>query len=386
MDLLELRERMATWEDIHTEFKQWPVASDEVAGTIVSLANTDGGQLILGVDSTRNIIGIGEDPDHVFQAIDNISRHNCIPPVTLVQETVNEGDRVVIVVNVPKGSARPYRTNRGRFFIRTTAGKRDASNEELRRLFQRAGSLYFDESSVDGTSVGDLDLEQFREFLSSAHESVTDTDMERLLGNLHLLDAGRATVAGLVLFGREPQRRIPEARIVAARIRGKDLAGEVIDRRDCAGPIRTLVDCADAVFRTFLRTGHTMKGFEDERRPELPLVALREFTMNAIAHRDYTVASPIRILVFDDRLEIRSPGGLPNSVTLEAMLLGAAHVLRNPTIYAFLARLGLVTDLGSGVVRSVERIRQALGTAPELRTQGMEFVVTILRPPEGGAT
>ncbi|MBI2773241.1 MAG: putative DNA binding domain-containing protein [Chloroflexi bacterium] len=385
MDLLELRERIVRWEDLHTEFKQWPFATDAAAAAIVSFANTDGGQLIVGVDPQRNIVGIDVDPDDAYQWIDNISRQNCLPPVTVVQEHIRDDGRTVIVVNVPKGSQRPYRTNKGQFFVRTTSGKRDASQEELRRLFQKSRSLYFDETSMAGSSIADLDLALFGEFVAQLGARAAEQEPERLLHNLHLMEEGEATIAGLVLFGLDPQRRLPEARVVAARIRGTRLSDEVIDQRECRGSIKSIVDCVDVFFRGSLTTAHRPRGFEDERAPELPVEALREFTMNALAHRDYVVGAAVRLFVFDDRVEIRSPGGLPNTVNMEAILLGAAHVLRNPTIYASLVRMGLVTDLGSGVVRSIDRIRAAIGMDPILRIEGDEFVVKIPRPSAGAA-
>ena len=99
-----------------------------------------------------------------------------------------------------------------------------------------------------------------------------------------------------------------------------------------------------------------------------------------MAHRDYTVPSPVRLLVFDDRVEVRTPGQLPNTVTVEAMRLGAAHILRNPTIYTLLARLGFVTGIGSGVFRLIQAVREATGREAQLVPLATEFVVTLPRP------
>ena len=116
--------------------------------------------------------------------------------------------------------------------------------------------------------------------------------------------------------------------------------------------------------------------------PELPAEVLREALVNAVAHRDYTIAAPIRVLVFDDRLEIRTPGALPNTVTLESLPFGI-HVLRNPMIYGMLLRVGLVTDAGSGIPRIIRLTQQAVGQAPTFRQEGNEFVLTLPRKPEG---
>jgi len=129
-----------------------------------------------------------------------------------------------------------------------------------------------------------------------------------------------------------------------------------------------------------LRVPHVIEGLLPEARPELPEAALREVLINALAHRDYTLAAPVRLFIFDDRVEVRTPGGLPNSVTIEAIRLGAAHVLRNPTIYIMLSRLGLVTDVGSGLYRTIRLVREATGREPDLRLEGAEFVVALPRP------
>jgi len=137
MDVSELRERVVRWEDLHTEFKAWPVHPDDLAASLVAFANTDGGQLVLGVSEEREFRGV-VDADRVTRDVDNVAVNNCEPPITVIQETLRpetEGGTVV-VVNVPKGDMRPYRTNRGVFYIRTSSGRRQASREELLRLFK----------------------------------------------------------------------------------------------------------------------------------------------------------------------------------------------------------------------------------------------------------
>ncbi|MGQ9631839.1 MAG: AlbA family DNA-binding domain-containing protein [bacterium] len=150
MNLVELTARLKKGEGIHTEFKEWPIHPDDLTPSIVAFANTDGGQVILGVDNRGQIVGIDENElDHATQFVDNVAFNNCEPPVTVVQETIrDERGRVTLVVNIPKGDQRPYRTNRGVYYVRTTSGRRQASREELLRLFQSAESLYYDETPI----------------------------------------------------------------------------------------------------------------------------------------------------------------------------------------------------------------------------------------------
>ncbi len=108
------------------------IHADDLAASIIAFANTDGGQMIFGVNDGGEITGLGDETDHVLQFIDNIAFNNCEPPVTVIQETVRDQQgRIVAVVNIPKGDHRPYRTNRGVYYVRTASGRRQASREEL---------------------------------------------------------------------------------------------------------------------------------------------------------------------------------------------------------------------------------------------------------------
>ena len=146
MNLDDLKRRIEKWEDVHTEFKEWPINNVSCAQSLVAFANTDGGQFVIGVSNDKQLVGVA-DPDRVMQWIDNIAYNNCEPPITVIQETVkSEEGRVAVVVNVPKGDQRPYRTNQGDYTIRTTSGKRLASRQELLRLFQASETLFYDET------------------------------------------------------------------------------------------------------------------------------------------------------------------------------------------------------------------------------------------------
>ena len=161
-----------------------------------------------------------------------------------------------------------------------------------------------------------------------------------------------------------------------------DLSAAPSDTEQIQGPLPTLLDDAVRFLRAHLLTPHRIQGFEPEAYPELPEDALRETLVNALAHRDYTIPAPVRLFIFDDRVEVRTPGGLPNSVTIEAIKLGAAHVLRNPTLYTLFSRLGLVTGIGSGVFRTIQWVREATGKEPAIFQEGNELVVSLPRGQE----
>jgi ATP-dependent DNA helicase RecG len=142
--------------------------------------------------------------------------------------------------------------------------------------------------------------------------------------------------------------------------------------------MRQMLEDSIRFLEIHLRRYHKIKRLEPEAKLELPIEVLREALVNALAHRDYTIPAPIRVIVFTDRTEIHTPGQLPNGVTIDSIRLGV-HVLRNPTIYNIFLKLGLVTDAGSGVPRMIRLTRQATNQEPDFRIVGHEFIVAFPR-------
>lgn len=380
MNRLELMERIRRGEDLHTEFKATDAHLDDIAAAMVAFANTDGGQLIFGISDEGQIVGV-KDTDRLMQRIDQIAYQNCEPPLTVLQETIPTPEGTVVVVHVPKGDQRPYRTSRGDYFIRTTTGQRRASRQELLRLFQAVESLFFEETLILRAGLGDIDVATFARFCAQILGE-TETQPDTLLVNWRLVREreGRKhpTAAALLLFGREPQKYLPYAYVTAARIPGRDPSGEPSDAKRIEGTLFQMLEDAARFLNLHLRTAHQIRGFEPEIYPELPEKALREVVVNALVHRDYTIYAPIRIFILDDRVEVRSPGLLPNTVTVEMIRAGLAHVLRNPLLYTSL-RAGFVTDTGQGLRRAMRLVKEAIGREPEIREEGNETVVVIPR-------
>jgi len=377
MDTLDLLERIASRRSPGTRFRRFVGSEDELAKDLTAFANTDGGQLIVGVADDRSVVGVG-DADALHRAVDNVAYNNCEPPITVVQETVSVEGKTVVVVNVPKGAQRPYRTKRGRYHIRTTSGCRDASREELLRLFQATESLFYDETPLPRLGLDDLNLEALDRFLDQTGQRRLAGDPARLLRNWGLLAGGHPTIAGLLLFGREPQAHLPFAQINAARFPGLDVVAPPSDRKDITGRLLDMLADAERFLHLQLRRPHVIRGFEPEPRPELPDEALREALVNAVAHRDYTVAGPVRLFVFDDRVEIRTPGKPPNSIDAEAMRAGV-HVVRNPRVYSRISDAGMVTRAGSGIPRIVALVRDATGEDIGIDVREYEVLLSIPR-------
>jgi len=375
----ELRARIKRWEDLHTEFKLEAIHPDDLSAALVAFANADGGQLIIGVSEERKVIGV-RDTAKLRHYVDNVALNNCVPPLTISQDAVPYRGKEVVVVSVGKGEQRPYRTSRGVYYIRTSSGRRQASREELLRLFQASESLYYDETALSRLGVEEISLDALRQFLEQTAQSpaLLEIAPERLLRSWRLTAGGHPTVAGIVLFGRDPQLHLPHAQINAARIPGTELANEPSDRKDLKGRLLDVVDQAMRFLYLHLRIPHKIRRLEAEPQPELPAEALREAVVNAVAHRDYTVAGPIRLFVFDDRVELHSPGRAPNTVDEGAMRAGV-HVVRNPYIYARLSDAGLVTRAGSGIPRIVKLVRQATGKDVTIGLREFEVLLSLPR-------
>ncbi len=381
MNEIELRELIIKGEGHHLEFKQEEENNNDYAKAIVSFANTDGGKILIGIKDDGTIVGVSNS-DSIMQRIGNIAYNNCEPPITIIQETANINGKIIVIVNVPKGTQRPYKTNNGKYYVRSSNLCRDASREELLRIFQSSKSIFYDEASVINAGISEFNFESFKKFINNylTLEIEDETDLFNYAKNFHLLDENQiSTITGILFFGNEPQKFLPQARIIIAAINGTDISIEPFDKKEINGTIPEMIEDVEKSLKIHLQTKHEISGFDKEIFEELPLTALREAIVNAIAHRDYTINAPIRILIFSNRVEIRSPGLLPNTVTIESIKIGGSHVLRNPNIYNMLVKYKMVTDLGSGVRRMIKLIQEHTGKEPLLEMQHNEFVVTIQR-------
>lgn len=375
MSLEELDRLISGGESLHLELKEWPVPLDRLAAALVAFANTDGGDLVLGVADDGAILGL-DDLDQVARTVDNVATNNCRPPITVLQETMADK---VLRVRVAKGEMRPYSTNKGVYYVRTSSGRRQASREELLRLFQASESLFYDETGLGAATIADLDSGAISDLVSTIGADADDIQNEVLLRNWRLSRAGHPTVAGMLFLGKEPQRFLPHSGIVAAAFPGGDVADDPMDRKELRGRIPDLLQQAERFLDLHLTTRHEIRGFEAERKAEIPVVALREAVVNALAHRDYTVQGPVRIFVLLDRVEIHTPGRPANTVDEAAMRYGI-HVVRNPAIYSRLADAGMVTGAGTGVRRMSRLVREAIGRDIEIRIRDAEVVFLIPRP------
>jgi ATP-dependent DNA helicase RecG len=380
VNTIELLELINKGEGYHLEFKLEEENNEDFAKTIISFANTDGGRILIGVDDNGKTIGVS-DIDKVMLRIDDIALNRCEPPVIILQESINIDGKNVVIINVEKGSQRPYRTKSGYYYIRSSNRCRQATREELLRLFQFTKSVFYDEIPVNNAKFADLDISAFRRFLENSLKTETNNEEEIInyLSNFHLIDKESLTptFTGILFFANNPQNFVSESRIVCANINGIDISQTDLETKNLTGKISDIINNVENFFKLVLSNKHKIKDFQPESEFEIPMTALREAIVNAIAHRDYTINAPIRVLVFTDRVEIRSPGKLPNTVTIESIKVGGSHVLRNPTIYNILSKMRMVTDLGSGVRRMIKLVKEQLHKDVEFENTENEFVIKI---------
>jgi len=390
----EILALIATGESDTIEFKRTVDNLESIAGEIVAFANVNGGRLLFGVEDNGLTSGLS-DANAIFQTLTNICRDRCIPPVSpvLEQVTVDGKELIVLTVKPELNRQKPYRTAGGRFYVRIGRDKKDATGRELIRIAQAAGELHYDESPVWGTTLADFSLPAFEayhrtQFGLSVAEQVeqSDLDLVQLLRNLRLIHEldGQivVSVACLLLFGEQPQRFMPHSRLSAVAFAGVDEDSDILDRREITGRLPTIIDDAKAFLERNIRQPAIEHGF---RREDILLYdrrALGEAVVNAIAHRDYSLSgSQIRLFLFQDRLEVRSPGRLPNSVALENIKLGV-HAERNRAIATLLTQLGYMSAIGTGVPRLIIRLsRQLSGREPEFELVGEELRVRIWARP-----
>lgn len=357
-------------------------SSEDIAAEIVAMSNHEGGHIIIGVhDKTGDIIGLTfEELEESNNFLFNWATNNVKPPVNLYTESVDVEGKKILVVEVPKEIDRPYCDNKMVYWIKSTANKRRVSPEELKRMFQAAGKVYAERAVLD-RPVGDyIDSKTFKVFYESKYnEAVSDEgdEMLRLLENVELAKDGYFTVAGALLFGKNGQVLMPDFYITA--IHFWEDAFVVDDYRSSEnfyGNILELYNRSFDFIWSKLNRLQNEKGFNSLGVPEIPKIVFEEVLVNALIHRDYFINDSIKIYIFNNRIEIKSPGKLPNSLT-EAQIKRGIRRTRNTILASFAFDVLPYRGIGSGVLR-------ALQAYPKIDfkndIEGEQFVVTIPRP------
>jgi len=359
------------------------VPLSKMATTLVALANSLGGKLLLGIAPRSGQIQGLRDPelamDRVFQAC-LLVEPTLVLPLPLVQEI--EGEQI-LHITVPDGLPNVYNFE-GRYLWREGSQNSPIPPRRLRQLLLERGVVQFESRCPPEARLDDLDSGQILDYAETVGWSGEAPNRKEIVGGELLLRRGllkrvedqlRPTYAAVLLFGMHPQRWVPSASILAARFSGTTF-GDRFVKQELSGTLPAQLRQAEGFVRDNLRREVRMLGLNSEQVLEYPAEAVRELLVNAVAHRDYNLqGDTIHLNIFADRLVVSSPGGLPGPVTLENLL--EARFSRNAVIVQALSDLGFVERLGYGLDRVVAIMRDYGLPEPRFEEIGGAFRVTL---------
>lgn len=387
MNAIELLDIISTGETSKVQFKEELPHRESVAQEIVAKSNSLGGDILLGVkDVTGEVTGLSPEQIERYDRVISEIADNLKPPAYLTTEVVkvidNDTGKNVLILHVQEGINKPYKTAKGEIFVKQGSNKRLLTdNAEIMRLFQNSGNLSADEMEIYHTSINDIDENIFREYFKKEFEKTIEEkglNFEQALRAKRVLRNNQLTLAGLLFFGKDPQNIKPAFTIKAVSFFGNNMAGNNYRSKpkDLTGTIPQLFEKAFDFLTSNLAFIQTGESFNSQGKLEISKIALEEFLQNALVHRDYFKNSPIRLLIFDNRIEIISPGKLPNNLTVED-IKNRNPVIRNNQLVAFSTHTLPFSGLGSGVYRAIE---QEPNTELINDVSGEQFIVIIPRP------
>jgi ATP-dependent DNA helicase RecG len=386
MTLKELKFQVALGEDSHRQFKQEVANPDALAAEMAAFSNSEGGTLFIGVGDDGSLPGVErKEVSHLNQLIGNAASQHVRSPLTVRTENVAlKNRRLVIVLTVPKGMDKPYFDKNGVIWLKYGGDKRRVnSKEELSRVFQSAGQFHADELPTKA-GIDKLDKLRFRDFLRDVYQQkFPDPARERLklLQNMNLAtEGGVLNLGGVLLFAERPEWIKPQFIVKAIRYPGNDIhASDYLDSEDFSGALPRMFEGAMTFVMRNLRKAQAGQGVNAPGTPEIPALVFEELLVNALVHRDYLISAPIRLFIFDNRIEIISPGHLPNNLTIPKIQAGNSNI-RNPILVSYVAK-GLLPyrGLGSGIKRALEDWPE-IGFADD--REGCLFTATIHRKAE----
>lgn len=363
--------------DLHWFPEDVPVS--RLASTMVGMANTNGGVVLLGIaPRSGQIQGVSQPADsmdRIFQAALLADPPLVLPMPRLYAVSGSQAD--ILWITVPRGLPNVYSLE-GRYFGREGRQTNPLSAHRLRALLVERGAVHFEARVPPGAGLDDLDYDQVQAYLSALALPGPENPEEILhhRGCLKLENGKlRPTYAALLLFGRHPQQWLPNASILAARFSGVAFADRFI-KQDIVGALPEQLRKAENFVRENLSSVVRLVGLAHQEMPEYPIEAVRELLVNAVAHRDYNYQGDnIHLNIFSDRLEVQSPGDLPGPVNLENLL--EARFSRNAVIVQALSDMGFVERLGYGLNRVVTVMRHNSLRPPRFDEIGGCFRVTL---------
>lgn len=416
-DILKLRDLAEAGQ---VQFKERITSKDdkyEIGCEMVAFSNSHGGRLIIGInDKSGEINALSyQELQETTNLLTNIASENVIPNVLIEVENTPVIGGAVVIATIPEGKNKPYHDNKGVIWLKNGADKRKVfDNAELAEMMSECGNFDPDEAAVPNATISDLDADTIKLYLLSrfapvfkgkqidelsmkdysldqmAEFVIKGTTIERLLKNLRFIRPdGRLTVAAMLLFGKYTQRWLPVMTAKCISFLGNSVGGtqfrDKMHDMEIEGNLlhqfRTIMN----FFTRNLRKVQVEKEFNSLGQLEIPYESLIEYTVNALVHRSLNIKAPIRIFIFDDRVEIHSPGALPNGLTVEDIKNGTS-MPRNMFLFTNANYLLPYTGAGSGVRRALEYdpdVTFSNGINDrEITHSANEFVITIPRMSE----
>ena len=375
MEWSEVRRRIEGGEGPRTEFKRGPGDLSGVGRAICAFTNTSGGVVVLGVSDNREVVGVKEAPDKVQERLASFLQTGCSTPVHARIGRQQEPEGWVYWVEVPRQRGfEPMRYD-GRVWVRRDRSSVEPSATELQELYNAFGYVLTEERAILDAPPEHIDLGAFRTYLDrlgfdTTNDPQPDSDADLRNRDVVVEIGGdlRATLYGVMAFGRDPQRyrRTRNFRIECVAYAGDDRACEVLQVAGADGRIDEQVERAVGWFLGLGRF-ESYRNLVREDRHLLPRRAIREALANAVTHRDYAITgSKVLLEVFESRVDVTSPGTLPNHMTVERVRAGANPRSRNESMAHYMAAMGFMEQRGRGWLIMRREMRAFNGTEPEL--------------------
>ena len=395
-----LKNKLFSGESINIEYKvEMPKKSEKYMKTVVAFANGRGGRIVFGVDDkTLNIVGM--NPDTIFQTMDSITNaisdsceHKIYPDVTL--QSID--DKTIIVVEIHPGPMRPYYIkNKGLVdgtYVRVAGTSRHAEGYMLKELILEGQNRYFDNEPCEYLEINEDDIKDLCDKMKKIAIENTWNDEEKaairdvtknILITWGILKEDNGKIIPANAYALLTGKMQIQPAIQCAVFKGKTRA-YFVDRREFSGPIQDQVQLAFQYVLEKINMGMQIKGIYRQDVYELPINSVRELIANAVAHRNYLEPGNIQVAIFDDRLEVTSPGMLLNTVSIKKMIEGYSR-LRNPAIANAFAYMKIIEKWGTGIPRILRECKEYGLKKPELIDFDGDFRVNMYRREEKSKT
>ena len=381
MEITELLEIISRGEDSKHQFKKNVNNAISLAQEMVAFSNSGGGKIFIGVSDAGEITGLSSaDMNRLNGLVSNAASQNVRSPINPKTENIALSEGLVMVITVFDGISKPYMDNQGAIWVKCGADKRKVtSREEMQRMFQSVGLIHGDEIPANGMTVADLDLLYFKNFFERVYGEKLDNQnlsLPSILKNMNLVNKGILNISGALLFAKNPQVRLPIFIVKAVSYPDNIIDGsEYLDSQDITGKLADVFQKSLGFVMGNLKHIQGDRNINTPGESEIPRETLEELLVNALIHRDYFISAPIRIFLFRNRVEIISPGYLPNNLTIENIKSGNSNI-RNPILASYATKILPYRGLGTG-------IRRALQKYPEIDFEndldGNQFKVIIKR-------